>query len=64
MFKRLLLFCVFVVAVLAVIVFVRAELLKPQEFAVAPATPVAIDSDGAIHRFIGATQIPTESKAG
>ena len=64
MFKRLLLFCVLVVIVLAAIVLVRAELLKPQEFAVIPVTPLPLDGDGAIHRFIGAIQIPTESKAG
>jgi carboxypeptidase PM20D1 len=39
----------------------RAALLRPAAIAAAPMTPVALDEDGAVKRFIGAIQIPTES---
>ena len=50
----------FVLAILLVAV-ARAVLLKPTPIAAVAVTPVALDEDGAVKRFIGAIQIPTES---
>jgi carboxypeptidase PM20D1 len=47
--------------VLAAVVLTRAALLKPTTVSVPPATPTQLDASGAVQRFIGAIQIPTES---
>ena len=52
-----------VVLVLAAIVLTRAALLKPAPIPAVAATPIPLDHDGAVQRFIGAIQIPTESQA-
>ncbi len=64
MLKRLGRLIVFAIVVVSVILVVRAVLLKPQTSSAPPATPIALDNDGAIQRFVGAIRIPTESKAG
>jgi carboxypeptidase PM20D1 len=61
--KRVLLFAVLVVVVLAGVVVVRTALLKPVETVALPLHPVQLDEAGAVRRFVGAIQIPTESKA-
>ena len=60
--KRFFGFLLLVVLVLAVIVIGRTLLLKPVETTVPAPTPIALDNAGAVQRFIGAIQIPTESK--
>ncbi|QHN02234.1 M20/M25/M40 family metallo-hydrolase [Granulicella sp. WH15] len=61
--KRLVSLLLLVILVLALIALTRAALLKPQSIPTASMTPIALDNDGAIKRFIGAIQIPTESKS-
>jgi carboxypeptidase PM20D1 len=61
--KKLFLLVVFVVVVLAAVVLVRTALLKPVETAALPVHSVTLDEAGAVKRFVGAIQIPTESKA-
>ncbi len=63
MIKKLFLLVVLVVVVLAAVVVVRTALLKPVETAALPLKPVTLDEAGAVQRFVGAIQIPTESKA-
>ncbi len=53
-----------VVLVLAAIAVTRAALLKPASIPVVAATPIPLNQDGALQRFIGAIQIPTESQTG
>jgi carboxypeptidase PM20D1 len=50
------------VLAVAVVVVVRAALLKPAAVSVTPATPVVLDNAGALQRFVGAIRIPTESR--
>jgi carboxypeptidase PM20D1 len=60
--KRFFGFLFLVVLVLAAVVVGRTLLLKPTQYTVPGPTPVAIDTTGAVQRFVGAIQIPTESK--
>jgi carboxypeptidase PM20D1 len=50
------------VLVVALVVVVRASLLKAPAISAVPATPVALDNSGALQRFVGAIRIPTESQ--
>jgi len=50
------------VLVVALVVVVRASLLKAPAISAVPATPVALDNAGALQRFVGAIRIPTESQ--
>jgi carboxypeptidase PM20D1 len=61
--KRLIGFCFIVVVVLAAICATRAVLLTPPPIPTVAVTPVPLDEPGALQRFIGAIQIPTESKS-
>jgi carboxypeptidase PM20D1 len=60
--KRMIYAVVLAVAVVGLVVVVRAALLKPPATVTVPATPIPLDNAGALNRFIGAIRIPTESQ--
>jgi carboxypeptidase PM20D1 len=61
--KRFIGFIVLVALVLLSVAAVRALLLRPPAIASASVTPIPLDNAGAIQRFVGAIQIPTESRS-
>ena len=60
---RLVGFILFVLVALAAVVGVRAAMLKAPVATHEAMTPVALDEAGAVKRFVGAIQIPTESRS-
>src|SRR5271166_1293970 len=52
------------IAGVAAVVLVRTVLSRPDAVSVPPATPIPLDNEGAVQRFVGAIRIPTVSKSG
>jgi len=64
MWKRVLAVVLLLVLAIGLVVVVRTAVVHPVTVQVPAVTPVALDDAGAVQRFVGAIQIPTESSYG